>query len=64
VLLHLQPALVVQGRIDIMMPTPHSIPLFQHLPNGQLSLYPDSGHGSLFQFPDLFAEQVSDFLQD
>jgi pimeloyl-ACP methyl ester carboxylesterase len=57
-----QPVLVVQGRNDIMMPTSHSILLYHYLPNAQLSLYPDSGHGSMFQFSDLFAEQVSYFL--
>ncbi|WP_210521151.1 alpha/beta fold hydrolase [Hymenobacter terricola] len=58
-----QPVLVVQGRHDIMMPTVHSILLFQHLPNAQLSLYPDSGHGSLFQHARLFAEQAAYFLR-
>jgi pimeloyl-ACP methyl ester carboxylesterase len=57
-----QPALVVQGHHDTMMPTGHSFLLFQHLPNAQISLYPDSGHGSLFQYPRLFADQVSHFL--
>ncbi|MBO2011579.1 alpha/beta fold hydrolase [Hymenobacter negativus] len=58
-----QPALVVQGSNDTMFPTSQSVLLFQHLPNAQLSLYPDSSHGSLFQHARLFAEQVRYFLQ-
>ncbi|GAB3572307.1 alpha/beta fold hydrolase [Hymenobacter daeguensis] len=58
-----QPALVVQGNNDTMFPTSQSVLLFDKLPNAQLSLYPDSSHGSLFQHARLFAEQVRYFLQ-
>lgn len=58
-----QPALVVQGNHDTMFPTHSSVLLFEKLPNAQLSLYPDSSHGSLFQHARLFAEQVRYFLQ-
>ncbi|TGE03812.1 alpha/beta fold hydrolase [Hymenobacter fodinae] len=58
-----QPALVVQGNNDTMFPTRQSVLLFEKLPNAQLSLYPDSSHGSLFQHARLFVEQVSYFLQ-
>ncbi|QJD93865.1 alpha/beta hydrolase [Duganella dendranthematis] len=58
-----QPVLVVQGSNDTMFPTEQSIRLFQHLPNAQLSLYPDAGHASLFQYPSLFVEQVDTFLR-
>lgn len=58
-----QPALVVNGSNDIMVPTSQSNLLFQHLPAAQLSLYPDAGHGSLFQYPALFVEQATYFLE-
>jgi hypothetical protein len=45
-----------------MIPTAHSFTLFQALPNAQLILYPDSGHGFLFQYPILFALHLSVFL--
>jgi pimeloyl-ACP methyl ester carboxylesterase len=56
------PVLVVQGSNDTMFPTPQSVRLFESLPNAQLSLYPDSGHASLFQHPALFTEQANYFL--
>lgn len=57
-----QPALVVNGRHDIMAPTINSYILAQHLPNAQLLVYPDSGHGSLFQYSQLFVHHVAHFL--
>lgn len=46
-----------------MIPTPNSFTLQQQLPNAQLILYPDSGHGHLYQYANLFARHVLDFLQ-
>ena len=37
--------------------------LYQHLPHAQLVLYPDSGHGALFQYHDAFVRQVDAFLR-
>lgn len=59
-----QPVLVANGSNDIMVPTINSFIMFQHLPNAQLILYPDSGHGFLFQYHNLFVEHVTRFLQD
>jgi pimeloyl-ACP methyl ester carboxylesterase len=57
-----QPALVVNGRRDVMVPTINSYHLAQHIPGAQLVVYPDSGHGSLFQYPELFVGDVARFL--
>ena len=57
-----QPTLVVNGHNDIMVPTVNSFTLSQHIPNAQLIIYPDSGHGSLFQFPELFVKHCRLFL--
>ncbi|TCC92377.1 alpha/beta hydrolase [Pedobacter frigiditerrae] len=54
--------LVVNGNNDIMVPTINSYNLFQHLTNSKLILYPDSGHGFLFQYPDEFVQDVTQFL--
>jgi pimeloyl-ACP methyl ester carboxylesterase len=57
-----QPTMVVNGNHDIMIPTLNSFTLSQHIPNAQLIIYPDSGHASLFQYPDLFLSHARTFL--
>jgi pimeloyl-ACP methyl ester carboxylesterase len=59
-----KPVLVVNGDDDTMLPTISSFRLAQLLPNGRLSIYPDSGHGGIFQHHDLFVAQALDFLGD
>ena len=56
------PVLVTNGVNDVMVPTKNSYILTENLPNAQLIIYPDSGHGHLFQYPELFAEHVNSFL--
>jgi pimeloyl-ACP methyl ester carboxylesterase len=58
------PTLVVNGSSDIMIPTINSFTLSQHIPNAQLITYPDAGHGSHFQDPELFVSHVRTFLGD
>jgi pimeloyl-ACP methyl ester carboxylesterase len=57
-----QPALVVNGSNDVVIPTINSYHLYQHLPDAELWLLPDSGHGAHFQYPARFARQVAEFL--
>jgi pimeloyl-ACP methyl ester carboxylesterase len=57
-----QPVLVTNGNNDIMIPTVNSFILSEHLPNAQLIIYPDSGHGSLFQHAGAFTNHVFEFL--
>ena len=57
-----QPALVVNGSSDVIIYTVNSLILQQNLPNAQLILYPDSNHGSQFQYPSLFVADVARFL--
>jgi len=56
------PVLVTNGNNDIMIPTANSLVLFENLPDAQLILYPNSGHGALFQHAATFASHVSEFL--
>ena len=59
-----KPVLVVNGDDDTMLPTRNSFHLAELLPDAQLSIYPDSGHGGIFQHHDLFVTQALDFLHD
>jgi pimeloyl-ACP methyl ester carboxylesterase len=58
-----QPVLVVNGTHDIMIPSFNAYALSQQVPDAQLILYPDAGHGSLVQYPDWFVHDASRFLE-
>ncbi|MCU1682778.1 MAG: alpha/beta hydrolase fold protein [Amycolatopsis sp.] len=58
-----QPVLVANGDNDIMIPTKNTELLGKYLPNATMKIYPDSGHGFLFQYPVEFAAEVNTFLQ-
>jgi pimeloyl-ACP methyl ester carboxylesterase len=57
-----QPTLIANGDNDRMVPTPLSEDLHQRIKGSKLIIYPDSGHGGIFQFHDKFAPVVADFL--
>lgn len=57
-----QPTLVINGSNDVIIYTINSYILQQNLPNAQLIIYPDSAHGSQYQYPELFVRHVSAFL--
>lgn len=57
-----QPTLVVNGVHDEMIPVRNSYWISENLPNAVLLTYPDSGHGSLFQFHESFTRQAAAFL--
>jgi pimeloyl-ACP methyl ester carboxylesterase len=57
------PVLIVNGQDDIMVPTINSFVLQQNIPNATLILYPDSGHGAIFQYPELFVSHARLFLE-
>ena len=54
---------MVNGSNDIVVSTVNSYILQQNLPNAELILFPDSNHGSHFQFTERFNRHVTDFLE-
>jgi pimeloyl-ACP methyl ester carboxylesterase len=59
-----QPTLVVNGGNDVIIYPVNSFILQQQLPNAQLILYPDANHGSQYQYPKRFVQDVSQFLSE
>ena len=57
-----QPVLVANGESDKMVPSKNTVDLDRRLPNSQLVLYPDAGHGGVFQFHEDFVKRALEFL--
>jgi pimeloyl-ACP methyl ester carboxylesterase len=57
-----QPVLVLNGESDRMVPSKNTVDLDRRLPNSQLVLYPDAGHGGVFQFHEDFVKRALEFL--
>ena len=56
------PTLIANGDNDIMVPTVNSIELAKRIPNAQLIIYQDAGHGSIFQHHTDFVANALAFL--
>jgi pimeloyl-ACP methyl ester carboxylesterase len=57
-----QPVLVMNGESDKMVPAKNTVDLDRRLPNSQLVVYPDAGHGGVFQFHEDFVKRALEFL--
>jgi pimeloyl-ACP methyl ester carboxylesterase len=57
-----QPVLVLNGESDKMVPTKNTVDLDRRLPNSQLVIYPDAGHGGVFQFHEDFVKRALEFI--
>ena len=57
-----QPTLVANGDNDRMVPSVLSNDLHRRIAGSELIIYPDSGHGGIFQFHDKFAPVAVEFL--
>jgi pimeloyl-ACP methyl ester carboxylesterase len=57
------PTLVIAGADDILVPSQNAPYLADKIPNAQLALYENCGHGLMFQYPDKFSGKVIDFLK-
>jgi pimeloyl-ACP methyl ester carboxylesterase len=56
------PVLVLNGDDDRMVPTPNTVDLDRRLPDSKLVIYPDAGHGGVFQFHHEFVGEALAFL--
>lgn len=57
-----QPVLLLNGESDKMVPTKNTVDMYHRLPNSELVIYPDAGHGGVFQFHDEFVTSALAFL--
>jgi pimeloyl-ACP methyl ester carboxylesterase len=58
------PVLIANGDEDVIVSTANSVALFEALPNAKLSIFPDAGHGGIFQYADAFVDQTLRFLAE
>ncbi|HVK28822.1 MAG TPA: alpha/beta hydrolase [Nocardioides sp.] len=56
------PVLVANGDKDLMVASEHSRDMAERLPDARLRIYPDSGHGGVFQYHEEFVPEVLSFL--
>lgn len=59
-----QPVFVANGDRDLMVASSLSADMARRLPNAQLTIYPDAGHGGVFQHHRAFVPAVLGFLAD
>jgi pimeloyl-ACP methyl ester carboxylesterase len=57
-----QPSLVANGDDDRMVPTINTYDLAKRLPNSELIVYADAGHGGIFQYHKDFVPKALTFL--
>jgi pimeloyl-ACP methyl ester carboxylesterase len=57
-----QPTLIANGDHDRMVPSVLSEELHRRIKGSQLIIYPDSGHGGVFQYHEKFAPLAAEFL--
>lgn len=56
------PVLVANGDRDIMVPSVNSADLARRIPGAKLVIYPDAGHGGIFQYHEAFQRDLFAFL--
>ena len=57
-----QPVLITAGDNDTMIPTVNAWLMARYLPDARVRIFPDAGHGFLFQWPEQFTAIVNSFL--
>jgi pimeloyl-ACP methyl ester carboxylesterase len=58
------PVLVANGDHDRMVPSSNSADMARRLPNAELVIYEDAGHGGIFQYHEQFVPKALAFLEE
>lgn len=58
-----QPVLVANGDKDLMVHSEHSADMAARIPNATPKIYPDSGHGGIFQYDREFVPAALEFVE-
>lgn len=59
-----QPTLIVNGDKDMQVPTENSYDMHEKIKDSKLIIYPNAGHGSIFQYAEEFSTELISFLED
>ena len=57
-----QPVFIANGDHDLMVASSHSADMARRIPNSRLTIYPNSGHGGIFQHHREFVAEALEFL--
>jgi pimeloyl-ACP methyl ester carboxylesterase len=57
------PVLVANGDHDKMAPTSNSVDMARRIPNAELVIYEDAGHGGIFQYNQQFVPKALAFFE-
>ena len=58
-----QPTLIVNGDKDMQVPTENSYDMHEKIKDSKLIIYPNAGHGSIFQYAEEFSKELIAFLE-
>ena len=59
-----QPTLIVNEDNDLQVPTQNSYEMHEKIAGSELVIYPNAGHGSIFQYAEAFSETLLEFLNE
>lgn len=59
-----QSTLIVNGDKDMQVPTKNSYDMHEKIKDSKLIIYPNAGHGSIFQYAEEFSKELIAFLED
>lgn len=59
-----QPTLIVNGDNDLQVPTANSYEMHEKIAGSKLIIYPNAGHGLIFQYAEEFSKELLAFLAE